>query len=131
CLSGDIHDLNDQQWRIVTEGMEFYQKISPIIKKGFSYRFGPAVSSYRYPEGWQVVFRVAADRDQALAVVHSFAGDNQEPIRIPVPENLELDVEAVYAENQAAPDIKGGEIHFPLGGGFQAMAVLFRIRGGR
>jgi len=131
CLSGDIHDLNDSQWRIATEGIEFYRKISPVIKKGFSYRFGPVVSSYRHPEGWQVVFRVAADRNKALAVVHSFARDDREPIRIPVPEGLELDVEAVYAENQAAPDLKGGEIFFPLSGDFQAMAVLFNTRSGR
>ena len=85
CLSGDIHDLNETQWKIVTEGIEFYEKISPVIKVGFSYRFGPTVQSYRSPTEWQVVFRVSADSSQALAVVHSFARNDQGQIRIPIP----------------------------------------------
>lgn len=127
CLSGDIHDLNETQWKIVTEGIEFYEKISPVIKDGFSYRFGPTVQSYRNPTGWQVVFRVSADRSQALAVVHSFARSDQGQIRIPIPGNLKLKVEAVYAEKESEPKIQSGEIVFPLDDDFEAMAVLFAV----
>jgi len=129
CLSGDIHDLSEAQWQIVTEGIVFYRRISPVIKEGFSYRYGPKVESYRHPTGWQVVFRIAKDKSQALAVVHSFANHDQEQIRIPIPENLNLQVEALYSEQNIEPSIENGEIVFPLMGDFQAMAVLFSIVG--
>ena len=127
CLSGDVLHLDDEQWEIVKSGMEFYTKISPVIKDGFSYRFGPEIQSYRHPEGWQVMFRVSADKTKALAVVHTFDYDQQTPISIPIPENLSLRVDSTYSQENTDPTIENGQIVFPLHGKFQAMATLFNV----
>lgn len=127
CLSGDVNELDASQWKILNDGIKFYHKISPIIKKGFSYRFGPDVKSYRHPNGWQVVFRISADRTQALAVVHTFKREDDEEIRIQIPEKLNLRVESIFAEKKIEPHIYNEDLIFPLDGDFQAMAVLFEL----
>ena len=40
CLSGDIYDLQEEQWLLVEEGIRFYKRIAPLIKEGVSYRSG-------------------------------------------------------------------------------------------
>lgn len=72
CLSGDVYDLSEDQWRIVAQGISFYQEASPIIRKGKSKFYGTEIQSYNHPEGWQAVVRQAEDEKQVLIVIHSF-----------------------------------------------------------
>lgn len=73
CLSGDICELDEQQWSFVRKAMQYYQKIMHIIENGRSFRFGPEIISYNYPNGWQGILRVHSDSKEALLVMHSFA----------------------------------------------------------
>ena len=58
CLSGDVTELSDDQWDVIDRGIAFYKEIAPIIKKGYTYRVGPKITSERHPHGWQGVVRV-------------------------------------------------------------------------
>lgn len=82
CISGDVCDLDREQWRIVEEGMAFYKKAVPIIRNGKSRRLGCEEISYTHPVGWQAVIREGTEdaAGQMLIVVHRFyqSGDKRE-----------------------------------------------------
>ena len=41
CLSGDVTELTEAQWKVIDDGMAFYKKIAPIIRKGYTYHVSP------------------------------------------------------------------------------------------
>lgn len=82
CLSGDILHLNEWQWNIIEHGIAFYSRIAPVINHGKSHRYGPELSSWRHPSGWQAIVREG--QGLVLAVVHTFA-DAPETLRFPIP----------------------------------------------
>ena len=70
CFSGEPDALTAEQWAVINEGTAFYAKAAPIIDRGTTQRFGPAVVSYRAPSGWQAVVR--RGETQTLIVLHTF-----------------------------------------------------------
>ncbi len=70
CLSGDIYDLSDEQWRLIEEGIAFYKSVSDIIKNGKTIKCENKVTSYNRPEGEQLVLREYEDK--LLAIAHRF-----------------------------------------------------------
>ncbi len=128
CLSGDISELSKNQWGIIESGIAFYNKVKGIIKSGFSYRFGPDVGSYRHPRGWQGIFRLSNDRKQGLAVVHTFTRNNKDPIRVPIPEDLDLVIKAIYGERENNAEICDGEIILSGVGDFEAVSLLLTAK---
>ncbi len=85
CLSGDVYDLEEWQWRIVEESIQFYKRCAPVIKNGRSFRQGPHVNSYNYLKGWQAVCRKSCETAQMLVVVHSFE-DCPDIIEVELPD---------------------------------------------
>lgn len=71
CVSGDVEKLSEHQWALVEEAISFYREIVPCIRDGQSRRYGPEVSSYRHPEGWQAVLRLIPERE-AVLILHVF-----------------------------------------------------------
>lgn len=84
CLSGDVYDLADWQWKIVEESIRLYKVCAPVIKYGRNYIYGPLNKSYNHLKGWQAVCRVSDDEQQMVIVVHSFE-DTEEPLTITLP----------------------------------------------
>ena len=74
CLSGDVYDLEDWQWKIVEEGIRLYKVCAPVIKHGRNYIYGPLNKSYNHLKGWQAVCRISDDNKQMLVVAHTFEG---------------------------------------------------------
>ncbi len=70
CLSGHVTNLNEDQWKLIEEGIAFYKKVSHIIKDGYTRRYGPDIVSYRHPQGWQGILRTYGD--EGLLVLHSY-----------------------------------------------------------
>ena len=70
CLSGDVLDLEKEKWDLIDRGIAFYKKISPIIRNGYTYRYGNEISSYRNPEGWQGILRIGKIKKQWLYIMY-------------------------------------------------------------
>lgn len=75
CLSGDIYDLNDEQWALVDEGIAFYRRAADIIKHGKTTYLHSAPESYNHPEGEQVLIRKLGNRE--LVIAHRFANSKE------------------------------------------------------
>ncbi len=80
CISGDLLDLDGEQWAIMMEAQELYRRAWRVIKEGRWERLGPNLGSYRHPQDWQAVRMATAN--QVLVIVHTF--DNRQPERIEV-----------------------------------------------
>jgi alpha-galactosidase len=121
CLSGDITRLPESSQRIVDEAIAFYRLAVPVIKQGFSRRYGPAVANYAYPQGWQAV--VSTNTDYALVVVHTFGGELPPRIELPMPAGYQL---AALLTNGAAPQVRGATLEHTPTGNFEGAAYLLR-----
>ena len=126
CLSGEVIELSDQQWQVVEDAMQFYQKIVPIVKQGVSYRYGPKIASYRFPEGWQALLRLSADVSQALVVIHTFGGQLPDRIEVPLREAAGFTIEASFLESPRDIRIINGKLVCPLLNNFEAVALHLR-----
>ncbi len=71
CWSGKLLELSDEQYKMMTDAENLYVKVSPIIKRGFSYVFATDRASFGHPSGTQVVARYSEDESKLLCVVHS------------------------------------------------------------
>ena len=69
-LSGDIYDLNEEQWKLLEEAIAFYKEAAPVIKNGDTTKILTDVTGYNAPEGGQLVIR--RFDDQTLYVYHRF-----------------------------------------------------------
>lgn len=85
CLSGDIYDLQKEQWEVVEQGIAFYKKVVPIIRDGKNHRFGTEIFNYNKLTGWQAVVREALSGKQLFVVIHKFESSEKE-ILVPLPE---------------------------------------------
>ncbi len=99
CISGDVTELDEEQWQIIEDGMAFYRGVAPIIKSGTSFRYGPEVRSYRHPEGWQAVVR-AGHESGILVVIHVFGGSCPAVIEVPLPDSSGEEIKAVYGTSE-------------------------------
>jgi len=123
CLSGDVTELTDEQWKVIDDGIAFYKKIAMIIKDGFTYRFGSHITSERYPLGWQGVVRVGKN-GQAFVLVHTFNGELPEKMEIKLPEGCPLNILEKYSDDEFDVELHDGIISFRTGENMKAMAVL-------
>lgn len=69
-LSGDIYDLSDHQWKLISEGMDFYREAADIIKDGKTVVSECDTKSYAKPTGGQLVVRSLGERK--LVIYHRF-----------------------------------------------------------
>lgn len=97
CLSGDVTELSDDQWDVIDRGIAFYKEIAPIIKKGYTYRVGPKITSERHPHGWQGVIRVG-ENGEAYVLIHVFYGSLPETIDITLPKDCPQNIVMVYSD---------------------------------
>jgi alpha-galactosidase len=51
CVSGDMDQLNPEQWAAVQEAVRFYDQVAPIIGNGESRLHQPIGASWRHPQG--------------------------------------------------------------------------------
>lgn len=123
CISGDVTDLTPEQWKIIDSGMEFYRCIAPIIRNGQTRRFGPAVSSMRYPKGWQAILRTGTD-GRACLVLHVFDLSAPEQIQIPLPESCPEKIVKIYSEQWESIQVKGRCVYYEIKENWKALAVL-------
>jgi alpha-galactosidase len=78
CLSGEIFDLNDENWQAVLDAIAFYEKIKDIIKYGKTTVIDCETRSYNNPVGYQAVIRECDYK--ALLVIHTFKDGANPPV---------------------------------------------------
>jgi len=111
CISGEVAELDKQQWQLIDEGIMFYRMVAPIIKNGYSKIIESDTNSWRHPKGWQAVVREQileneADKDDDLivrkktgkglmVVIHTFEGSAGSRVKVPIP--IEYTLKSVYS----------------------------------
>lgn len=123
CISGDVTELSAEQWKMVEEGISFYHRLVPMIKKGQSYLYGPQVRSERHPKGWQALVRVGVN-GKAYVVIHIFDMELSEDIEVKLPEGCPERVEAVYPGTEEELRVQDGKLIYKPKECFQAAAVI-------
>ncbi len=112
CISGDVCNLTDSQWKVIDDGISFYEKIAPIIKEGKTYYYGPKISSYRHPKGWQAIVRESLDKRSAYVVIHGFNQAKGEKVYLDIDSDYELtDYYSFQSENIS---IKKGRLEYEI-----------------
>lgn len=128
CISGDVTELDEDQWGLIEGGIAFYKRIAPIIKKGVTYFHGSRLGSYRHLKGWQGILRVS-EAQGALALFHIFTKD-QDVVKIPLPEGKDWTVEDVYSAGECQISIEDGpdgkSLCYRVREEKEAVAVLLR-----
>ena len=109
CLSGDVTELSPAQWDVIDRGMAFYRTIAPIIKYGYSYRYGTKITSERHPRGWQGLLRLG-ENGEAFCVIHTFGGELPEEISIPLPPDCPRTLAETYGERRPDFRIEGEKL---------------------
>ena len=118
CLSGDVQQLNREQWKKVDEGIAFYRAVRNIIRDGVSEIHGEVSGSWRHPEGWQAVCRTAGN--ETLVVIHTFGDNIPEKVSIPVAGKNIL---RVMSSEGNRVSLKNGTLSVETKANFEAIAV--------
>lgn len=125
CLSGDVTELTDEQWSVIDNGIAFYKKIAPIIKEGYTYRFGPKITSERHLKGWQGVVRTGRNGG-AYALIHVFHKEFPKVIEIALPEGCGTVIEAQYSDSPVDVKVENRVLKFSVTEEMKAAAVLLK-----
>lgn len=131
CLSGDVTKLTDAQWDVIDRGIAFYQKAAPIIKDGYSVLYGPKVLSWRHPKGWQCLVRTEGsveheEKDGVLAVFHTFNGEHEGTLEVPLPKDGDYQIEVIYSDAEAEVSARKGCLTCRIPEDMRAVAILLR-----
>lgn len=125
CLSGDVLDLEEEKWDLIDRGISFYKKISPIIKNGYTYRYGTEISSYRNPEGWQGILRIGTNKE-AIAIYHVFNGDVKEKLEIEIPEGYDFSICEVYSDTECDITYESNKLIYNASENMKAVAIYLK-----
>jgi alpha-galactosidase len=123
CLSGEIDNLTDQQWKLVTAAQNLYRIAWPIIKHGMSRRFGKIGQSWRHPSGWQSVVRLGQDGNSALIVTHIFA-DSPGEFQTPLPQGKPWHLAEQFSATRSSMIVQGDRLICHPGQPFSANVTL-------
>lgn len=125
CFSGDVTKLTKEQWNMIEHAISFYKKISPIIKYGFSYRFGPDIKIYRHLKGWQAVLRIGKNHE-AYVTIHTFNGELPKYIEIPLPKESPQIITDIYSDTKVYVVIEGNIIKYKTDENMKAVAIYIQ-----
>ncbi|WP_297419960.1 glycoside hydrolase family 36 protein [Clostridium sp.] len=125
CFSGDVTELTKEQWNQIERGMDFYRKISPIIKEGFSHIFGPHLTSYRHPEGWQGILRMG-NNGEAYVTIHTFNGQLPEYIEIALPKGCPDNIVEIYCDTNIDIAIDDRKLRYKTTDTMKAVAIFLK-----
>ncbi len=118
CLSGNIHDLSDDQLGVVRRSLALYERVRNVIKFGKSDFHGDEAISYVDPVGWQAVIRVF--EGQALLVAHGFGLPTATTVELALPPGDWKTVDRLTTANNAFTNSGG----LTLGAGFEGAVWL-------
>jgi alpha-galactosidase len=129
ALSGNLIELDPEQWALCLAAQNLYRRAVPIIRDGTSILHGVDREDHRHPRGSQAVVRLATDGTEALVVIHAFPEDTPDFVDVPLPAGI-WRLEAQFTDATS-------KISFPSAGCLRLMchgqstgAVVLLTRGG-
>jgi alpha-galactosidase len=122
CLSGELDELDEEQWSLVQEVIRFYDRVAPIIKNGRSRLYQDIGLSWQHPQGAQAVLRISADNSQALLVAHSFANPLPSEIAVNLPQG-DWQVASILPGTNINAKITGNELGIQFAGEFEGYVI--------
>lgn len=137
CFSGDVTRLSGEQWDVIDRAMEFYHRIAPVIKNGYSYFHNHKTASDRHLKGWQALVRVRTEpglimrekqlfqgeHKDAYVVVHTFRGELPETLEIPLPEDCPQKISAAYSHDQVDAVVEDGVLKIKTGDQMRGIGI--------
>jgi len=127
CLSGEVHDLDSTQWKLVISAMELYRRVFPIIRDGNSTFHGKIGKSWRHPQGCQAVFRTGMSGKRAMLVAHTFAKPFAKKLKIPVSNGTSWRIEEVWpSKHGLSASLEDNNLTVGLSGSFRGVVVILR-----
>lgn len=123
CLSGDVFDLSEQQKKTVRRGLQFYRKISYIIRDGITEYFGTCQESYRRLRGYQAIVQYGRSGD-ALAVIHTFEEKTGRVVEVPLHGRYRIS--EVYSDMARDVTCTGNGLSVSISDGSASAAVWLR-----
>lgn len=82
CISGEVTNLSDAQWKTMDDGIAFYKAVAPIIRDGEPTR------SYWNATGWQGILR--STENESLCVYHRFDNASAADMTVQVSDGFEI-----------------------------------------
>ena len=124
CVSGDILNISEEQFELMKEYQMFYRKVWPIIRDGFSRRYGTKLQSIRHAKGWQAVLRSMPDNNRALLVVHSFDNPLPKTVRVELPFDR-WKISDILKDDGMNIEINRGTANISLDSAYSSAVALF------
>ena len=121
CISGEVLSLSEEQWEIIDRGIAFYKKLAPIIKEGKTAFYGPKITAYRHPGGWQGIFRERRDRSAAFLLLHGFHEAAGEEISIPIPDHYRI--ADIYSYEEESVLLENGMLNYTFDEDMKALCL--------
>ena len=124
CLSGDVLNLSEDQWKVIGEGIAFYREIAPAIRHGITEFFGTKQGSWRHLKGWQGILRM--NGTEGFAVFHTFGGELEEEPCVELPEGYEFSVAGSFSDETPELELRGRTLCWKTADHWRAAAVRIR-----
>lgn len=124
CLSGDVLNLSEDQWKVIGEGIAFYREIAPTIRHGITEFFGTEQGSWRHLKGWQGILRM--NGTEGFAVFHTFGGELEEEPCVELPEGYEFSVAGSFSDETPELELRGRTLCWKTADHWRAAAVRIR-----
>lgn len=125
CISGDVTNLTPEQWKVIEDGIAFYQKIAPIIKKGRTWHLTPQIEKIRHPEGWQGIARLG-ENGEAMVLLHTFGGELPDTLELDLPFETAGVIAGVYSDSDVDVTLEGNHLSCKTVDNWKAVAVLIK-----
>ena len=122
CISGELDQLDGNQWSVVQAAIGFYQQVAPLIKNGKSRLYQQIGNAWRHPQGAQAVLRISEAGDQALVVAHTFAAPLPTEIVVPLPVG-EWQISTAFPSIAALPVIDANQLKIEPSGEFEGLVL--------
>ena len=122
CISGELEQLDGNQWSVVQDAIRFYEQVAPIIKNGKSRLYQQIGNAWRHPQGAQAVLRISEAGDQALVVAHTFAAPLPGKILVSLPEG-EWQISTTFPATDALPVMDSNELRIEPSGEFEGLVL--------
>lgn len=123
CISGDVCELNSEQWELARRGVKFYKEVSHIIADGVTKRFDPFQDSNRALKGYQASVRYSGS--EALVIIHSFEQSGVQDISIPIIGDYKI--HNIYEASKHNIDIKENMLNVVFDKTFDAVAIYIKL----